>query len=90
MSIDEDACIQLSLAKLSEQMSSAIAAVFVDSGASIFRTPTIGALHIALDGQGRLVLCSHRALLTRHSSSRDPRRLHDRMESNPRGNQNVS
>ncbi|KAH5337680.1 hypothetical protein HBI67_123680 [Parastagonospora nodorum] len=51
MDVDEDACLQLSLAKLSEQKSSTVATVFVDSGASIFRTPTIGALHIALTGQ---------------------------------------
>jgi len=82
MEVDEDACLQLSLAKLSEQMSSVVATVFVDNGASIIRTPTIGALHIALDGQSRLVLRPCQALLTRHSSKQDSRRLHDRMESN--------
>jgi hypothetical protein len=90
MDVNEDACLQLSLAKLSEQMSSTVATVFVDSGASIFRTPTIGALHIALTGQGRSVLYSHQALLTRHSNRQDPRRLHGRVEPNSRGHQNLS
>jgi hypothetical protein len=45
---EDETCLQLSLTHLGEQKPETKVTVFVDSGASILRTPTVGALQIAM------------------------------------------
>jgi hypothetical protein len=45
---EHETCLQLSLTNLGEQKPETTVTVFVDSGASILRTPTVGALQVVM------------------------------------------